>query len=613
MSSTISGLGSGFDINGWVSQLVSVKQSSMVLPLEEKLSTLQTKSTALTSLKSKYSTLQRAIKDFTNTIYNSSSDIWNKTKINTSNSAYATATSSGSVSAAKVDLIIEQVATATTAKSVKSLGSISIENIKNAKFTNIANGQGKLGTFSMFLNGKEYGIKIEDGDTFGGVLDKIKTASNGLIQAKIDNNGFLSINAYKENILDNGTKEYVIDESAQLSLGSSGDSSNFLTALKLHNKTGEYSYSSSYPVSTINTSAAIGDSESGLSGIKFFDENGAEAENGKVVINGVEIEVNKNTTLDDLISRINGNSDTNVKASYDSLTDRLVLTSTQTGQSNISLSSKGTNLLNVLGLTQGEGNDEILAVGSQELGQNAIAYINGNKVISTSNTITGESSGIANLSITLKKQTSDYSGNTDDDKTVTLDIEPDYTTVKEKFQKFVDAYNAVIETTSKMTKSDGDIGRDSSLNSILSNLKSITSDVSSNDGAFSMLAQIGITSDKNDVSKLTIDSSKLDEALSENLDSVKRLISDGYVSKDDNGIFDGLLKDLNVVLDSEKGYFVSQSESVQSQINNMNKRLERANTRLLSYQERITKQFNAMDATISNLNAQMSSFSSILS
>ncbi|MBQ9149508.1 flagellar filament capping protein FliD [bacterium] len=611
MTLSITGLGSGFDINSIVSQLVAVKESSIVTPLEEKLSTLETRNTALSSLKTKFSTLQSALQTFTKTIYNSSSDMWANTSINSSNSAYATATSAGSVAAAKVDLMIEQIATATVAKSANSLGALSNENIEDIKFTNLANGQAKNGTFSMFLDGKQYEITINEEDTLKNVMDKINEVSNGKLKAEVDKNGNFSIKAYKDVVSEDGTTQSVIDENAVLSLGSSGDTSNLAAALKLHTKV-DGGYQSSYAVSSINTSVAMASSESGLGEIKFYNEDGSEAESGKIKINGVEIEVDKETTLNSLISKINGNSDTNVKASYDSLTNKIILTSTQTGQNNISLSSEGTNLLNVLGLTEGEGENEILAQGSQVLGQNAIVYINDNRVVSSSNTITGESSGIANLSIEVKKPTSDYSGNTEDDKNVTLDISPDYSKVEEALNKFVSAYNDVVSTTKTMTQADGKIGRDSSLNSIVTRLRSITSMSSENDGVFSTLSQIGITSDKTNVNNLTIDSGKLKKALSEDFESVKSLLSDGYTAKEDSGIFDNILKDISSVLDIERGYFTTKTESVQSQIKSMNTRIEKANERLLSYETRITKQFNQMDTTISNLNAQLSTFSSYM-
>ena len=200
MSTTITGVGSGFDIDSWVSQLVSAKETSLLTPLQTKLTTLQNQSTALSELKGKYSTLQSALQTFTRTIYDSTTDMWCNTKINSSNSAYATATSSGSVGSASIELQIEQVATATSAKSINSLGTISKTNIENAKFTNLANGQATAGNFTMFLNGKEYEIEIESNDTVKNVMDKIYNATDGKIQASVDDNGNFSIKAYKEEI-----------------------------------------------------------------------------------------------------------------------------------------------------------------------------------------------------------------------------------------------------------------------------------------------------------------------------------------------------------------------------------------------------------------------------
>ncbi len=594
MSMNITGLGSGFDINTIVSQLVALKESTTVSPLESKLSALQGKNTALSSLKTKFSTLQSTLQSFTRTIYDSSSDMWAQTSVSSSNDAYATASAAGNVAASQIELFVEQIATSTTAKSTKSLGVADL----NTKYSNLANGQTKAGSFSMFLDGKEYSIDIKEDNTLDDIIKAIDETTQGKIKAEINSNGVFSIKAQ--------------DENSTLILGSAGDTSNFASALRLHDKIGTSGYSSSYSLSAVNTTTAMNNPESGLAGLKFYDEEGNAAQSGKIIINGVEIEVDGEMSINKLISKINSNSDTKVRASFDSLKNEVILTSTQTGQNNISLKSEGTNLLNVLGLTQGEGENEVIALGSQELGQNAIVHINGNKVISNSNTITGESSGVANLSITVKKPTGDYSQDENADKSVVLDVAPDHSKIKTALEKFVNAYNDVVATAQEMSAADGKIGRDASLNSIISQLRSITSKVSENDGMYSMLAQIGIETNTADLSKLKIDTSKLDKALNENLDSVKNLLSDGYVEKADTGIFDNILTTINSVLDTERGYFKTQNDSVQSQIKNMNNRIERATTRLNAYEIQITNQFNKMDTTISNLNSQLSTFMSYI-
>jgi len=599
MSSTITGIGSGFDIDGWVSQLVAAKESSTITPLQQKLSELQSKNTAVSGLKSKFSSLQTSIQKFTKAVYNSSSDMWSKSKIKSSNDAYITASASGTVAASSLEIKVQQIATSTVAKSNKSLGAINAETINNTKFVNLANGQAKAGEFSMFLDGKEYDIEIGENDTVADVIRQINEKTEGKIVASVSDNGIFSIVAS--------------DENSVLTLGSGGDESNLASALKLHDAIGTHGYSSSHAISTVNSGAAMYSAESGLGEIRFFNpENESEAESGKIFINGVEFSVDKNTSLDTLISKINGNSDAGVSASYDSLTNKLILTSKQTGQSNISLSEEGTNILNVLGLTEMTENGEILAKDSQVLGQNAIAYINGNKVISTSNTITGESSGISNLSITIKKPTSEYSGNPDDEASITLDIEADYSEVKSALENFVKAYNDAVDTAKSYAKSDGAIGNDSALNSLVSSLRALVSKVSENDGTYSMLAEIGINTSNTDAVKLSIDSSKLDDALAKNFDSVKSLLSDGFTSKTDNGLFDSLITTVDAALNSETGYFSQKTESFDTQIETMNKRIERANEKLLTYQTRITKQFNQMDSVIASLNSQMSTLSSFL-
>ena len=70
--------------------------------------------------------------------------------------------------------------TATIAKSNRAVGAISAESIKEAKFTSLANGQAKIGDFSMFLNGEEISVEIEDNDTIDDIASKIFEKSNGL-------------------------------------------------------------------------------------------------------------------------------------------------------------------------------------------------------------------------------------------------------------------------------------------------------------------------------------------------------------------------------------------------------------------------------------------------
>lgn len=605
MSSIITGLGSGFDINTWVNSLVSAKKSSSLTPLQNKLATLKNKNSALSTLKTKFSTLQSSLQTFTNTIYDSSSDMWTNTKITSSGDAYATATSTGNVASGKVDLRIQQIATATKAQSVKGLGIISETNAKDVKFENLSNGSAKTGKFSIFLEGSEYEINIKDNYSLRDVMNEIETVTDGKVKASIDNDGKFNLTAYEKIENEDGTFAYEKLNKPNFTIGSSNDESNFAKVLKLQEQNDEGGYTSAYAISTVNSKAKI----STLDNLKFFDSENSYGK-GTITINGIDFEINEDMSINDIVSKINSNSDVKVKASYDSLTNKFVLTSTETGAGNISLKEKGTNFLNVVGLTEGTGESEKLAKDSQKLGQNAIVYINDKRVVSASNTITGETSGIQNLSITVKKPTSEFSGNNDDEKNITLDIEPDYTKVKEALKTFVNAYNDAVKTTKSYTSSDGAIGSDSSLRSILTNLRSLTSKVSDNTGSLKMLAEIGISATKSDASTLTIDEKKLDEVLSKDFESVKVLLSDGYVKKGDTGVLDSLLQNVNNALDIQNGYFTNAQNSIESQIKSQNNRIDTVTKRIERYEARITKQFNAMDSAISALTSQLSTFQS---
>ena len=82
------------------------------------------------------------------------------------------------------------------------------------------------------------------------------------------------------------------NENSKLVLGSSGDTSNIVSALKLYEKDGN-GFKSAYAISKVNTSAAIASDASGLGTISFTGENNT----GTIKINGVEFSVDENTTL----------------------------------------------------------------------------------------------------------------------------------------------------------------------------------------------------------------------------------------------------------------------------------------------------------------------------
>lgn len=580
MSIQFSGLGSGLDYSSWIEQLVAAKQASTITPLENKKTELENQNSALSTIKSSFSELQSALKAFTNIITGTDNDIWGKTNVTSSADSYVTATSSSGLATGGIKVSVEQLATNTVAQGVLNPGKLITAD---TKYSEVGNNQAKDGTFSFYVDNKRYEIEIDKKtDTMGDIANKINEAAQGKVEAKVNDDGTFEISAL------NGEK---------ISVGAFSDTSNFASIMKLTEQT-DTGIKSAYVQTSFLTNKALTSAESGLS---------QPVTEGTIKINGVEFEIGPKTALQDLINEINSTEEAKVSAKYDTLTNKLVFTSTETGEFNISLEAEGTNFFDVFGLTK----DGALAEGSQTLGQNAILTVNGNKIVSSSNTVTSESTGINGLTINALKVT-DGSGE-DKVSEVNLTAESDLTDVKTALKEFVDAYNTITEQISEATAQDGYLEMDINMRSIQNELRNITSSIVSDNGAFGMLSQIGISTGEAGLSvddsatTLKFDEEAFDEAWARDSQSVKNLISGGYTG-DKTGIFDQILAKVDNALDPTTGMFAVKSESVSRLISTQEDRITRAYESLDSYESQLTKQFQYMDEMISKLQQQYASF-----
>ncbi len=580
MSIQFSGLGSGLDFASWIEELVAAKKATSVTPLETKKTELQNQSSALNTIKTSFSTLQSALKNFTSVITGTDNDIWGNTKITSSADKYVSATSTSGLATGDIKVSVEQLATNTVAQSTLNPGKIINED---TLYSQVGNNQSKGGTFSFYVDNKRYEIEIDrNKDTMGDIVNKINDAAGGKVEAKIN---------------EDGTFEISSTGGEKISVGSFSDTSNFTSILKLTDST-DTSVKSAYVQSSFLTNKAMSSEESGLK---------ETVTSGTIKINGVEFEINEKTSLQDLINKINTTEDAKVSAKYDTLTNKLIFTSKETGEFNISLEAEGTNFFDVFGLTK----DGALADGSQTLGQNAILTVNGNKIVSSSNTVTSESTGINGLTINALKVT-DGSGE-DKVSEVTLNAKSDLTEVKSAIKEFVDAYNKITNQIDEATAQDGYLKMDINMRSIQNELRNIVGSIVSDNGAFGMLSQIGISTGEagldvsNSATTLVFDEEKFDEAWAKDSNSVKNLISGGY-SGDKTGIFDQMLAKVENALDPTNGMFAVKSDSISRLISTQEDRITRAYSSLDSYESQLTKQFQYMDEMISKMQQQYSSF-----
>ncbi|MGE5596177.1 MAG: flagellar filament capping protein FliD [Hyphomicrobiales bacterium] len=300
-----------------------------------------------------------------------------------------------------------------------------------------------------------------------------------------------------------------------ITLGSGGDTSNFLTATNLLASTGTTSRQSTLGIARLDTTEKMADA-AWLGGPPAAGDH-------SFTINGVTINYNAaNDSLGDIITRIN-TSNAGVTARYDSLTDTIKLQQTATGSLAISLADDGT------------GGDFLAKTGlltaAQQLGSNASYSINGGPTrYSATNNIT-----VDGTSLTLTAATTPGSPVT---VTVSQDTSAAITTIK----NFVAEFNMTMKTIRADTTADqdpsksGPLSGDSSIRAILSSLRSIVTSVGTNlTGKFRTLSEVGISfgapgSAIGSTDELQFDEAKFKDALAKDPVSVQSLFSEFKLS-----------------------------------------------------------------------------------
>jgi len=296
-----------------------------------------------------------------------------------------------------------------------------------------------------------------------------------------------------------------------------------------------------------------------------------------------------NNTLAGIRDAINGSADNNgVVASIISVNN-----ATNTGTvSKLVLTAKDTGLAN--GFTVGVVGDAGLSRldTSTPANYTGVAAIDANILIDgqsatrSSNVITDVLQGV-----TLNLQSAAVG--TD----VTLDIKLDNEAIKKTIGDFVSAYNTMASATDSLGKFAGTDGGkngallgDSTLRLIRHDLRQLTSSpVSSGRSSFNTLKTIGTDIDKNGV--ITMDSTKLDAALSSNLSAV----SDLFLST--NGVGSRLNAKVGTYLQSG-GPLDTRQTSLNKQLKGYSDQHDRVQLRLDNMQSVLLKQFVAMDKAV---------------
>jgi flagellar hook-associated protein 2 len=555
---SLSGLASGLDWKTLVSQLAEVERAPE-RRLQSEQSTIQQRNNAYGSIVTQLGVLQNRVNAL------KAPGLFDSRTGTAADATVLSASVSDGAALGTYTFAITQLATASRQLGASHIGApLNATNDVSGLVLGSA-GFGKAVTAGTFtVNGQQ--VTIATTDTLKGVFDKISTATGGAVTASYNStNDTISLNS-----------------SSPIVLGSATDTSNFLQATKLYN-TG---------TGTITSAGRLGSAQltGTLSNAKLaapLTDGGSGA--GQFKINGVSI--NFSTTSDSLqnvIDRINS-STAGVTASYDSVNDRLMLTSKSTGDMGISLQDVTGNFLAATGVS----------TGTLSRGKNLLYSVNGgDQIVSQSNTITADSSGIAGLSITALAE-----------DTTTVAVSSDGSKIKQAINDFIAAYNqaqSLIDTqTASSTDANGKVtagllASESEANDIASVLRrTVDAVVSSLGGSIKSLDDLGITANGNDNTLTVSDAGKLDSALANNLNEVKSLFTDST---------SGLAISLAAYLDKtagDDGTLVAKQDSLTKQSANIDTQIADLERQVQAYSERMTASFVAMETAQATINQQL--------
>ncbi|HEX6458468.1 MAG TPA: flagellar filament capping protein FliD [Thermoleophilaceae bacterium] len=317
-----------------------------------------------------------------------------------------------------------------------------------------------------------------------------------------------------------------------------------------------------------------------------------------LTINGTNVNIAANATVDDVVTAING-AGTSVTASKDS-NGRLVMTSNTAGSAG-NFTASGSQLAAYSATT---GQDSTMS------NLNAQYSIDGGPLqYATSNIV---ANAIPGLQLTLKAVSPDP---------VTITVSspaPDTDAIKQKVHDFVDSYNALMsDLTSRLNEkpvippsqsSDylkGLFFGDSLLSNIQDRLRTLVSSPIGSNSSLNLLSQIGIstgattgdgTINQDSVNgKLTIDDDKLSAMLASDPTSVQTLLGGTLGKSGLSQLIDGALGP-EVQAGGDFDTLISQANS---QVSDYAGQISDWDQRLSDQQDRLKAQFAAMESALS--------------
>jgi flagellar hook-associated protein 2 len=348
---------------------------------------------------------------------------------------------------------------------------------------------------------------------------------------------------------------------------------------------------------------------------------GAGTKSVRLSLNGVDTDVNielvagdtNDTVLDKLVNAIN-DSDAEVTASNigdTGTTNKLVLVSKSTGASNaISLSNITGTLLDSLGL-----NSSVVSGRTASTNTTAGYSISSVDLLNSSITVDGITveKEVNSITDVLKGVTIQLKGAhalTDDPLTLTVDVNK--ASIKEKVQKFITDYNAAISYINTKTQYDSltntreALSGDTNFTTFRYNLRSIASSAVSSvkDGNPKLLSDIGISVGRDGTLSLAHP-----DTFDDMLDGSVEKIEDLFNST--NGIANKLVTLIDGMTNTSAGKIVAAKDQADSQVLTLTNRIKRFDETLDRHVTKYRNDFLRLQAAYNKILNQQQSISAI--
>lgn len=326
----------------------------------------------------------------------------------------------------------------------------------------------------------------------------------------------------------------------------------------------------------------------------------------------LEIKLDKGDTSMEAVRDAINDADSGITASIVKVSEdkyQLVLTAASGTDNTMKISVEGDTKLNdqlAYDSTTGTGNMKELVKA-----ENAELTVNGIDIVRQSNTVTDAPQG---LTLNLTKKVTD----------ATITVTKDDSKAQDAIKGWVDAYNALVDTFSSLTKynevepgeassdKNGALLGDSVLRTIQTGIRAQFANSGSN-SSFKTMAEMGITQDGTS-GKLKLDEEKLTKALKDNTVSVRELLVGdgketgittkiatevkGYLA--DDGIIDNAQDNINATLKNLTKQYLSVSNSIDETVARYKAQFTQLDTmmsKLNSTSSYLSQQFTAMSSS----------------